>query len=119
MKSRMFSLIAALLLFAGCGSLSPPSAPEPHAEQKNEPTAAQIPKDSCHSVYASILALGPHSMTVQAGDRTLLLTSEELPRAGWHKDDLVVLYFTGEFGDGMQVRYMEQRPAPVLPEADS
>ena len=47
-------------------------------------------------------------MSVSAGDQVLDLTVKDDILTKWTQGDQVILYYTGDFGEDMQVRYIDK-----------
>ena len=85
----------------------------------NGTNANTVNKADCNSVYAEVISVNGGNLTVSAGDRVLALTVDTNLLLDWQAGDEVILYYTGEFGEGMQVHYIDkwtensevQRPA--------
>lgn len=88
-------------------------------EGNNGMNAAAVSKAECNSVYAEVISVNGGNLTVSAGDKVLSLTVDADLLVNWSEGDEVILYYTGEFGEGMQVHYIDkwtensevQRPA--------
>lgn len=105
MKKQMGLLAAAVLLLflAACGS--------PQEGGGNSAGSTQeggVSKDDCNTVYASVVSVNGDNLTVSAGDRVLSLTVDTNILLDWKEGDEVILYYTGEFGEDMQVHYIEK-----------
>lgn len=129
MKRTLFTLsAAALLLFtlAACGSgkanggtddaRQPNSSLEDtltpdgssHDENPEKNNARRVEKEDCSSVYAEIISVNGGNLTVSAGDKVLSLTVQTGLLVDWKEGDEVILYYTGAFGDGMEVHYIDK-----------
>ena len=109
--------LTVLLLFSltACGETavedSAVSERNSTAVQENlgdETLPARVPKAECSTVYAEVLAVNGTHLTVGAGDRTMALTVETELLVDWNEGDQVILYYTGDFGDAMQVHYIDK-----------
>ena len=65
-------------------------------------------KEDCSSVYAEIIAVTGSHLSVSAGDQVLDLTVKDDILTKWTQGDQVILYYTGDFGEDMQVRYIDK-----------
>ena len=129
MKRTLFTLsAAALLLFtlAACGtgktsggtddarqpnsSLEDALTPDgsSHDEDPEKNNARRVEKEDCSSVYAEVISVNGGNLTVSAGDKVLSLTVETGLLVDWKEGDEVILYYTGAFGDGMEVHYIDK-----------
>ena len=77
-------------------------------EGNNGMNAAAVSKAECNSVYAEVISVNGGNLTVSAGDKVLSLTVDSDLLVNWSEGDEVILYYTGEFGEGMQVRYIDK-----------
>ena len=97
LKKTLLPLAAAALLLvslAACGS--------------NNATGDTVAKEDCSSVYAEIIAVNGSHLSVSAGDQVLDLTVKDDILTKWTQGDQVILYYTGDFGEDMQVRYIDK-----------
>ena len=67
-----------------------------------------VSKADCSSVYAEVISVNGGNLTVRAGDKVLSLTAESDLLQNWSEGDEVILYYTGDFGERMQVRYIDK-----------
>ena len=92
-----------LLFLAACGS--------PQEGGGNSAGSTQeggVSKDDCNTVYASVVSVNGDNLTVSAGDRVLSLTVDTNILLDWKEGDEVILYYTGEFGENMEVHYIDK-----------
>lgn len=126
MKKRILSLTTVLLMLfclSACGNannrdteqensqnITDPIGGEPWDEEDSSTDADSnvIPKEDCSSVYAKIVSVDGQRLTVSAGGRTLSVETESDLLRDWHADDEVILFYTGAFGDAMQVHYIDK-----------
>ena len=110
MKRRIWILAAAaalLVLCTACGG-APAEQPAPGSDMSQEETGSSVKKEDCNTVYAEIVAVNGDQLTVSAGDQILALTVDSQLLLDWKEEESVILYFTGEFGDAMQVHYIDK-----------
>lgn len=110
MKKRIFVLAAAaalLMLCTACGG-TPAEQPSSGSDMSEEENGSSIKKEDCNTVYAEIVAVNGDQLTVSAGDQVLALTVDSDLLLDWKEEEAVILYFTGEFGDEMQVHYIDK-----------
>ena len=106
--------LAALLLaltLSACGNNSQADNMENSGSlaQNNElPQNSAVAKEDCNSVYAEIIAVNGTNLTVSAGNRTLSLHADSDLLLDWKEGEQVILFYTGEFGDDMQVHYIDK-----------
>lgn len=74
----------------------------------NGMNAAAVSKAECNSVYAEVISVNGGNLTVSAGDKVLSLTVDSDLLVNWSEGDEVILYYTGAFGEGMQVHYIDK-----------
>lgn len=128
MKKQMMALTAALLLAfsltacggrnndgnnagSGDGTVGAPDASDNTATGDNSfdrDETDSVRKEDCASVYAEVISINGDKLSVRAGDRVLSLTTDHTLLNDWKAGDEVVLFYTGEFGDQMQVRYIDK-----------
>ena len=101
-KGMMVSAAALLLALAACG------APAEGGSQDDGAAGGGVRKDDCYTVYAEVVAVNGDNLTVSAGDRVFSLTVDTDILMNWEEGDAVVLYYTGEFGEDMQVHYIDK-----------
>ena len=77
-------------------------------EGNNGMNAAAVSKAECNSVYAEVISVNGGNLTVSAGDKVLSLTVDADLLVNWSEGDEVILYYTGAFGEGMQVHYIDK-----------
>ena len=115
-KKTLLPLAAAALLLvslAACGSnnadpsTNDGSADTPSSNQEDA-TGDTVAKEDCSSVYAEIIAVNGSHLSVSAGDQVLDLTVKDDILTKWTQGDQVILYYTGDFGEDMQVRYIDK-----------
>ena len=116
LKKTLLPLAAAALLLvslAACGSnnadpsTNDGSADTPSSNQEGA-TGDTVAKEDCSSVYAEIIAVNGSHLSVSAGDQVLDLTVKDDILTKWTQGDQVILYYTGDFGEDMQVRYIDK-----------
>ena len=116
LKKTLLPLAAAALLLvslAACGSnnvdpsTNDGSADTPSSNQEGA-TGDTVAKEDCSSVYAEIIAVNGSHLSVGAGDQVLDLTVKDDILTKWTQGDQVILYYTGDFGEDMQVRYIDK-----------
>ena len=115
MKKRIFVLAAAaalLMLCTACGG-TPAEQPSSGSDMSGSGSTSAddgsaIKKEDCNTVYAEIVAVNGDQLTVSAGDQVLALTVDTDLLLDWKEEESVILYFTGEFGDEMQVHYIDK-----------
>lgn len=106
--------LAALLLaltLSACGNSSQADNTENSGSlaQNNElPQSSVVAKEDCNSVYAEIIAVNGTNLTVSAGNRVLSLQADSDLLLDWKEGEQVILFYTGEFGDDMQVHYIDK-----------
>ena len=105
MKKQMGLLAAAalLLFLAACGG---PQNNDGSSAGSNQ--EGGVSKDDCNTVYASVVSVNGDNLTVSAGDRVLSLTVDTNILLDWKEGDEVILYYTGEFGENMEVHYIDK-----------
>lgn len=74
----------------------------------NDNNSTTVRKEDCNSVYAKVVSVNGDHLTVNAGNRTMAVTVNSDTLLDWTTDDEVILYYTGEFGDNMQVHYIDK-----------
>ena len=132
MKHSLLALGAAVLLLfslTACGSKNPGSSTDggsgsaledsiTDGEHRNDAAGGAagskgmhtptVSKADCSSVYAEVISVNGGNLTVRAGDKVLSLTAESDLLQNWSEGDEVILYYTGDFGERMQVRYIDK-----------
>ncbi len=132
MKHSLLALGAAVLLLfslTACGSKNPGSSTDGGSssvledsmtagEHRNDAAGGAagskgmhtptVSKADCSSVYAEVISVNGGNLTVRAGDKVLSLTAESDLLQNWSEGDEVILYYTGDFGERMQVRYIDK-----------
>ena len=115
MKRRIWILAAAaalLMLCTACGGTPSEQPSSGSGTSENGGTPADddgaIKKEDCNTVYAEIISVNGDQLTVSAGDQVLALTVDTDLLLDWKEEESVILYFTGEFGDEMQVHYIDK-----------
>ena len=116
MKKILLPLAAAALLLvslAACGNNN--AAPSVNDGNTDNPSSTQesstgdtVAKEDCSSVYAEIIAVNGSHLSVSAGDQVLDLTVKDEILTKWTQGDQVILYYTGDFGENMQVHYIDK-----------
>lgn len=121
-KNRAAALAAAALLLALCAACAAdgklPPSPAPAGDAKT--SGSSVEKQDCNTVFAQIVAVNGDKLTVSAGDQVLALTVDSKLLLDWEEDEAVILFFTGSFGEDMQVHYIEKwtENSEVQPPAD-
>ena len=116
LKKILLPLAAAALLLvslAACGNNN--AAPSVNDGNTDNPSSTQegstgdtVAKEDCSSVYAEIIAVNGSHLSVSAGDQVLDLTVKDEILTKWTQGDQVILYYTGDFGENMQVHYIDK-----------
>ena len=116
LKKTLLPLAAAALLLvslAACGNNN--AAPSVNDGNTDNPSSTQesstgdtVAKEDCSSVYAEIIAVNGSHLSVSAGDQVLDLTVKDEILTKWTQGDQVILYYTGDFGENMQVHYIDK-----------
>ena len=116
LKKILLPLAAAALLLvslAACGNNN--AAPSVNDSNTDNPSSTQegstgdtVAKEDCSSVYAEIIAVNGSHLSVSAGDQVLDLTVKDEILTKWTQGDQVILYYTGDFGENMQVHYIDK-----------
>ena len=116
MKKILLPLAAAaqlLVSLAACGNNN--AAPSVNDGNTDNPSSTQesstgdtVAKEDCSSVYAEIIAVNGSHLSVSAGDQVLDLTVKDEILTKWTQGDQVILYYTGDFGENMQVHYIDK-----------
>ena len=116
LKKILLPLAAAALLLvslAACGNNN--AAPSVNDCNTDNPSSTQegstgdtVAKEDCSSVYAEIIAVNGSHLSVSAGDQVLDLTVKDEILTKWTQGDQVILYYTGDFGENMQVHYIDK-----------
>lgn len=116
LKKILLPLAAAALLLvslAACGNNN--AAPSVNDGNTDNPSSTQegstgdtVTKEDCSSVYAEIIAVNGSHLSVSAGDQVLDLTVKDEILTKWTQGDQVILYYTGDFGENMQVHYIDK-----------
>ena len=116
LKKILLPLAAAALLLvslAACGNNN--AAPSVNDGNTDNPSSTQegstgdtAAKEDCSSVYAEIIAVNGSHLSVSAGDQVLDLTVKDEILTKWTQGDQVILYYTGDFGENMQVHYIDK-----------
>ena len=122
---RYFLLAVLLALLPACGTdgETTPPADGSIMEQDSTPRTAEpaaVRKEDCASVYAEVIAVNGSHLTVSIGDRILALSVRSEVLTDWKDGAPVVLYYTGRFGDNMQVHYIDKwtENSEVTPSGD-
>lgn len=102
-----------LVSLAACGNNN--AAPSVNDGNTDNPSSTQegstgdtVAKEDCSSVYAEIIAVNGSHLSVSAGDQVLDLTVKDEILTKWTQGDQVILYYTGDFGENMQVHYIDK-----------
>lgn len=116
LKKILLPLAAAALLLvslAACGNNN--AAPSVNDGNTDNPSSTQegstgdtVAKEDCSSVYAEIIAVNGSHLSVSAGDQVLDLTVKDEILTKWTQGDQVILYYTGDFGENIQVHYIDK-----------
>ena len=116
LKKILLPLAAAalpLVSLAACGNNN--AAPSVNDGNTDNPSSTQegstgdtVAKEDCSSVYAEIIAVNGSHLSVSAGDQVLDLTVKDEILTKWTQGDQVILYYTGDFGENMQVHYIDK-----------
>lgn len=122
MKKQILSLAAACLMalcLCACGGNG--SADREHNDTSSADgsydagdrddalqNSDSVKKDDCSSVYAKVVSVDGRELTVSTGGRTLRVNAESDLLQNWKADDEVILFYTGAFGDEMQVHYIDK-----------
>ena len=116
LKKILLPLAAAALLLvslAACGNNN--AAPSVNDGNTDNPSSTQegstgdtVAKEDCSSVYAEIIAVNGSHLSVSVGDQVLDLTVKDEILTKWTQGDQVILYYTGDFGENMQVHYIDK-----------
>ena len=116
LKKILLPLAAAALLLvslAACGNNN--AAPSVNDGNTDNPSSTQegstgdtVAKEDCSSVYAEIIAVNGSHLSFSAGDQVLDLTVKDEILTKWTQGDQVILYYTGDFGENMQVHYIDK-----------
>lgn len=67
-----------------------------------------VNKEDCNTVYAEVISVNGDNLTVSSAERVLSLTVATEMLTDWKEGDEVILYYTGEFGEDMTVRYIDK-----------
>lgn len=109
MKKRVLMALLLLSFALACGACTtqnPPSADD--RSDLHESDSAAVSRDECSSVYAKIVSVDGDKLTVSVGERVLALDVRSDLLTGWNEDEQVILFYTGAFGNDMQVHYIDK-----------
>lgn len=78
-------------------------------ETKTDGSAShKVKKGDCSTVYAEVIAVNGSHLTVSIGDRLFSLSAQTEILIDWNEGDQVILYYTGDFDNDMQVHYIDK-----------
>ncbi len=71
-------------------------------------STSEVKKEDCSSVYAEVISVNGNHLTVSIGDQLLSLSVRTEILIDWGEGDQVILYYTGDFDEGIEVHYIDK-----------